>query len=123
MVSTWLIWLIAVIGEVRAVIAIIAAFLFVYAYFTDKGAKKLLYAASMVVALLSAMIPSQKGLAAMVLVPAVLNDQRMQNITGNSLEILERLTHKWMLEVIKDDSKWQEMNCQNEKGKQNEPCG
>lgn len=40
--------------------------------------------------------PSSKTVGAMYVIPAIVNNERIQNITGNGLEVLEKLTKEWV---------------------------
>lgn len=63
------------------------------------GYAKKIAAACLISWLACAIIPSKQEMAAMVLIPAIANNEKVQNITGNSLSILEELTRKWLEEL------------------------
>lgn len=52
---------------------------------------------------LALFIPDSKTLASMYVIPAVVNNERIQSISKNGLESLELLTKKWVEELRKDD--------------------
>lgn len=47
-------------------------------------------------------VPSSKTIAAMYVLPAIVNNEHIQNATGNTLELLERLTKDWLKDTIKE---------------------
>ena len=49
--------------------------------------------------------PSSKTLAAMYVIPAVVNNEQIQNIGKNGIESLELLTKQWVYELRKEKSK------------------
>lgn len=49
--------------------------------------------------------PSSKTLAAMYVIPAVVNNERIQSISKNGLESLELLTKQWVDELREGKSK------------------
>lgn len=49
--------------------------------------------------------PSSKTLAAMYVIPAVVNNEQIQNISKNGLESLELLTKQWVDELREEKSK------------------
>lgn len=49
--------------------------------------------------------PSSKTLAAMYVIPAVVNNEQIQNIGKNGLESLELLTKQWVKELREEKSK------------------
>jgi len=49
-------------------------------------------------------VPSSKTIAAMFIVPAVVNNEHLQNSAGNALGILEELTKQWLRKLIKTDN-------------------
>ena len=49
--------------------------------------------------------PSSKTLAAMYVIPAVVNNEQIQNIGKNGIESLELLTMQWVGELRKEKSK------------------
>ena len=50
-------------------------------------------------------IPSSKTLASMIMIPAVVNNEQVQNIGKNSLTILEELTKQWVIDITSDSNK------------------
>ena len=70
----------------------------------EKSAKKFMKKAAtcFLIALgLFALVPNSKTIAAMYLVPAVVNNKHLQNSAGNALEMLEELTKKWLKDITK----------------------
>lgn len=47
-------------------------------------------------------IPSSKTAAAMYIIPAIANNEKVQTIGENSIEILRKLSKQWLLELDKD---------------------
>lgn len=45
-------------------------------------------------------IPNSKTLAAMYVIPAITQNERVQHITENSLQALEQLTQKWIQDLM-----------------------
>lgn len=56
-------------------------------------------------ALLAVFIPDSKTIASMYIVPAVVNNEQIQNIGKNGLESLELLTKQWVDELREGKSK------------------
>ena len=50
-------------------------------------------------------IPSSKTLASMIMIPAVVNNEQVQNIGKNSLTVLEELTKQWVIDITLDSNK------------------
>ena len=50
-------------------------------------------------------IPSSKTIAAMYLIPAIVNNEHIQNSTSNALKMLEGLTKEWLEDFIKKEPK------------------
>ena len=48
--------------------------------------------------------PNSKTIAAMYLVPAVMNNEHVQNSAGNALGILEELTKQWLQNLTKTNN-------------------
>ena len=55
--------------------------------------------------LLNTFIPSSKTIAAMYFIPAIVNNEHIQNSTSNTLKMLEGLTKEWLEDFIKKESK------------------
>lgn len=65
--------------------------------------------------LLKIFVPSTGLLASMYIIPAVVNNEKVQNISTNLLGTLESLSQKWMIDVLsdigmKDESKKKPIN-------------
>ena len=65
--------------------------------------------------LLKIFVPSTGLLASMYIIPAVVNNEKVQNISTNLLGTLESLSQKWMVDVLsdigmKDESKKKPIN-------------
>lgn len=56
-------------------------------------------------ALLALFVPESKTLASMYVIPAVVNNEQIQNIGKNGLESLELLTKQWVEELREEKSK------------------
>lgn len=50
------------------------------------------------------LLPDTKLLAAMYIIPAVVNNEKVATMGINLLETLTALTNKWMMDVIKEDN-------------------
>ena len=55
--------------------------------------------------LLNTFVPNSKTIAAMYLIPAIVNNEHIQNSTSNALKMLEGLTKEWLEDFIKKESK------------------
>ena len=55
--------------------------------------------------LIHTFIPSSKTIAAMYLIPAIVNNEHIQNSTSNALKMLEGLTKEWLEDFIKKEPK------------------
>lgn len=53
--------------------------------------------------ILKTLTPSSETIAAMIVIPAVVNNEKIQGITLNSLTILQNMTEKWAKETIQVD--------------------
>ena len=51
--------------------------------------------------LIATFVPSSKTIAAMYVLPAIINNEHIQNSTGNALEALENLTKEWLKDTVK----------------------
>ena len=51
-----------------------------------------------------ALLPDTKLLAAMYIIPAVVNNEKVATMGTNLLETLTALTNKWMKDVVKEDN-------------------
>ena len=70
----------------------------------EESAKKLMKKAvsCFLIALgLFTVVPNSKTIAAMYLVPAIVNNEHLQNSAGNALGLLEELTKKWLKDMVK----------------------
>jgi RsiW-degrading membrane proteinase PrsW (M82 family) len=54
---------------------------------------------------LAALMPSSSTVAAMIVIPKVVNNEKIQNITENSLNILQSLSVKWLEDLTKAEKK------------------
>ena len=61
-------------------------------------AKKMLIIAIIIISI-DAAIPSSKTFAAMYMIPAITNNEKIQNIGTNGLEILEAKTQGWLKDL------------------------
>ena len=55
--------------------------------------------------LINVFTPSSKTIAAMYLIPAIVNNEHIQNSTSNALKMLEGLTKEWLEDFIKKEPK------------------
>lgn len=55
------------------------------------------------------LLPSTRLAAAMLLVPAIANNEDVQQIGGNSLEALRKLTEQWLIELQSEKPKSKEL--------------
>jgi len=55
--------------------------------------------------LINTFVPSSKTIAAMYLIPAIVNNEHIQNSTSNALKMLEELTKEWLEDFIKKEPK------------------
>ena len=55
--------------------------------------------------LIHTFVPSSKTIAAMYLIPAIVNNEHIQNSTSNALKMLEKLTKEWLENFIKKEPK------------------
>ena len=55
--------------------------------------------------LIHTFVPSSKTIAAMYLIPAIVNNEHIQNSTSNALRMLEELTKEWLEDFIKKEPK------------------
>lgn len=58
--------------------------------------------------LIGACIPTKRDIAAIVLIPVIVNNEKLQNITGNSLDTLELLIKEWLEDLKKGNEKTKE---------------
>lgn len=58
--------------------------------------------ATVFLACLKVFVPNTGLVAAMYIIPAVVNNEKVQNIGDNLLNTLQGLTNKWMVDVLKD---------------------
>lgn len=116
MITVWDIYLIGIMDSLSVCSGIlaflllcltVAAFVCVL-YLKDAGSpnvpamyrKAILCGAAFVVLFVVAFaLPTSKTLAAMYTLPVVVNNEKIQTITGNGLEILEKLTQDYLSEL------------------------
>lgn len=55
--------------------------------------------------LIHTFVPNSKTIAAMYLIPAIVNNEHIQNSTSNALKMLEELTKEWLEDFIKKEPK------------------
>ena len=113
-VTPMMIYLISIADHVRdfsLVSLFIISFiflLFLARYLTDDKKVPCLGTLAFLTGLLSLILiftPSSKNLAAMYVIPAVVNNEQIQNIGKNGLESLELLTKQWVDELREEKSK------------------
>ena len=71
---------------------------------TKSISKKFLISA-ICVFIITIFIPSSKTLASMIMIPAVVNNEQVQNIGKNSLTVLEELTKQWIIDITSNSNK------------------
>lgn len=77
-------------------------------YDRNKRLKKIFFGSTVGTVLflfLSCFIPSSQLAASMYVVPAIANNEKLQNIGKNTLNGLEKLTEQWMQELVEGDKK------------------
>ena len=60
---------------------------------------------SILILIINCFTPSSKTLASMIMIPAVVNNEQVQNIGKNSLTILEELTKQWVIDITSNSNK------------------
>jgi hypothetical protein len=55
--------------------------------------------------LMSIVVPSSKSLAAIIIIPKIVNNEKVQDITDNTLNILQSLTVKWVNDLNSNKEK------------------
>lgn len=73
--------------------------------FARRAIKIIVVPVILISALLTVFIPESKTLASMYVIPAVVNNEQIQNIGKNGLESLELLTKQWVDELREEKSK------------------
>lgn len=73
--------------------------------FARRAIKVVVVHVILISALLTVFIPDSKTLAAMYVIPAVVNNEQIQNISKNGIESLELLTKQWVDDLRKGKSK------------------
>lgn len=69
-----------------------------------KTALKITTAIMIVCGFIAVFVPSSKTIAAMYVLPAIVNNEHIQNSTGNALEALENLTKEWLKDTVKSNN-------------------
>lgn len=72
---------------------------FLQMYIFNKSLYKIV-AAGFICFSITTFIPSSKTVGAMILLPALVNNENVQNITSNGMEFLKKLTEEWANERI-----------------------
>lgn len=121
MITPWMIYLIGIADSARSVFMLVSLLLFVATIptfvleriFDDdntKNPKKAipskipkLFATGLLLALISTLTPSSKTTAAIYILPALANNEDIRAIGGNGVEVLRKLTEKWLIELSKDN--------------------
>lgn len=107
----FVIWLIDICPKLSILLVILSVVslivLMIKAALDEADGKKVsvkkIFIAPVILATISVLIPSREGLSAMIIVPKIVNNEQIQEITGNSLKALAELSIKWMLEVTRDN--------------------
>jgi len=68
-----------------------------------KFALKITIPITIVCGFIAVFVPSSKTIAAMYVLPAIVNNEHIQNSTGNALEALENLTKEWLKDTVKSN--------------------
>lgn len=126
MITAWMIYGIGILDGVKwffAVMIFISALYLILIKFstlqkkdmgeteTDDEKKKRnrlvakVFSALVLFALLFSITPSTKLAAAMFVIPAIANNENLQNIGENTLNGLEKLTEQWLQELSEGDKK------------------
>ena len=66
-----------------------------------KTAARITLTITIVCGFIAVFVPSSKTIAAMYVLPAIVNNEHIQNSTGNALEALENLTKEWLKDTVK----------------------
>lgn len=85
--------------------SIILGVLAVEEEFARRAIKVIVVPVILISTLLTVFIPESKTLASMYVIPAVVNNEQIQNIGKNGLESLELLTKQWVDELREGKSK------------------
>lgn len=72
---------------------------FLQKYLFNKSLYKIV-AAGFICFSITTFIPSSKTVGAMILLPALVNNENVQNITSNGMEFLKKMTEEWANERI-----------------------
>lgn len=112
-ISPWMIYLVDMLETVKFIstgvflLSLLALIIFgIMAVDEDvarQAIKVIVVPVIVISALLAVFIPDSKTLASMYVIPAVVNNEQIQNIGKNGLESLELLTKQWADELRKDD--------------------
>lgn len=105
MISAWEIWL---IGQATNIGIGFTVFAGIFGYFgimfvlEKMRYGKLMLCVAFISAFIAIFTPTSKTVAAMFLIPAIVNNEQVQNISHNSLKLLESLTEEWAEELRPD---------------------
>ena len=68
---------------------------------------KIILITVIIILIINCVVPSQKTVVAMYVIPAIANNEKIQAIGNNSVDILKNLTEKWVKETlnIQDEKK------------------
>lgn len=97
----------AVAGICFTVAGLLGVFMFIDDSFGDYSSCKVswlrrCFIAAVIFGTLFVVTPSSKTVAAMYVVPAIVNNEQLQGIAGNSLKALEKLTQKWLKDLAEE---------------------
>lgn len=103
----------SIIGALAAIILITIGILIIYSvlrfiYCDDNDIEhtyphlKPLISILITLGLLVTLIPNKKTLAAMYIIPAVVNNEKLQGISSNLLDTLLNLTNEWAKDTVPD---------------------
>lgn len=69
----------------------------------EKSALKVSCVLLLVTGAIALFVPSSNTIATMYILPAIVNNDHIQNSTGNALEALENLTKQWLNDTVKNN--------------------
>lgn len=113
-VTPLMIYFIGIVDHVRdfsaiSLILLFVIFLIFFVCFVEYDDKipylRAITFSAVILSLLLILVPNSKTLASMYVIPAVLNNEQIQNIGKNELESLELLTKQWVDELREEKSK------------------
>lgn len=113
-ITPLMIYFIGIVDHVRdfsviSLLLLFAIFLIFFARFVVDGDKipylRAITFSAIILSFLLILVPNSKTLGAMYVIPAVVNNEKIQSISKNGLESLELLTKQWVDELREEKSK------------------